>query len=306
MHWRLDSGGRMLDIQLACAPRAPGMYRVTRLENGLTVATAEMPHTRSVSVGIWVGVGSRYEPAELNGACHFIEHLVFKGTKHRSAVRAARRYARHFARGQRPPFAPSHDEQTAPRVCLFSKRTEQTQIALGIRTCSRHDPRRYPLRLLNTILGENMSSRLFQVIREDLGLAYSIYSNPSFFEDTGDLVISAGLDTNNLEKVLKLILVELRRMSQKLPSVGEVRRARDYVIGQMQLSLESTDNRMNWIGEQLLSYGLVMSPDEIKRRLSAVTASRIRDVARDFFRQERLNLALVSPLKSDRRLSGLF
>jgi len=190
-------------------------------------------------------------------------------------------------------------------ISLFTSKTEQTQIALGIRTCSRHDPRRYALRLLNTILGENMSSRLFQVIREDLGLAYSIYSNPSFFEDTGDLVISAGLDTNNLEKVIKLILVELRRMSQKLPSVGEVRRARDYVIGQMQLSLESTDNRMNWIGEQLLSYGLVMSPDEIKRRLSAVTASRIRDVARDFFRQERLNLALVSPLKSDRRLSDL-
>jgi predicted Zn-dependent peptidase len=345
------------------------MYRVTQLENGLRVATAEMPQTRSVSVGIWVGVGSRYEPAELNGVCHFIEHLVFKGTKqrsakeisqavegvggylnaftseeatcfhararcdrfeellevlmdmllhskfaptdiakerevikeemamyldepqhhvqellnstlwpdqplglpitgtkrtldamargrlvgylrenyvtgstlvvaagnlkHRAAVRAARRYAKHFTRGLRPSFAPSRDEQTAPRICRFSKETEQTQIALGIRTCSRHDPRRYALRLLNTILGENMSSRLFQVVREDRGLAYSIYSTPSSFADTGDLVISAGLDTDNLSKALSLIVRELRRLIESRPDAAELRRARDYVNGQI-------------------------------------------------------------------------
>jgi predicted Zn-dependent peptidase len=150
-----------------------------------------------------------------------------------------------------------------------------------------------------------MSSRLFQVIREDLGLAYSIYSNPSFFEDTGDLVVSAGLDADNLEKVIRLVLQEFRRMKEKSPSVSELRRAKDYVVGQMQLSLESTDNRMNWIGEQLLSYGCVISPGEIKRRLFAVTPSSIQDVARDFFRPERLNLSLVSPLKSVRNVSRL-
>jgi predicted Zn-dependent peptidase len=410
------------------------MYRVTRLSNGLTVATAEMPHMASASVGLWVGVGSRYERAELSGICHFIEHLLFKGTQRRSAkaiseavegiggylnaftseeitcfharaghdrfdqlldvlmdmfleskfapadigkerevikeeiamyldqphhqvqellnatlwpdqalgrsitgtnqtldrmsrsslvqylrgnyvagsvllvtagsvqhqrvVRAMTRYATRCPQGSRPQFSPALNQQTRPRVCLHTKKTEQTQIALGIRTCSRHDERRYALRLLNTILGENMSSRLFQVVREDHGLAYSIYSTPSFFADTGDLVISAGLDTDNVEKTLRIIVRELRRLAQSPPNPAELRRARDYIIGQMELSLESTDNQMNWVGEQLLGLGKIFRPAEVKRRLRAVTPAQVRTVARAFFRPGHSNLALVSPLKS--------
>jgi predicted Zn-dependent peptidase len=195
---------------------------------------------------------------------------------------------------------PAEDGQSAARLKLFTKDTEQTQLALGIRTCSRHDERRYALRLLNTILGENMSSRLFQIIREDRGLAYSIYSSPSFFEDTGDLVISAGLDTDNLAKTLRLIVRELRRLAETAPAASELRRARDYVLGQIDLGQESTENQMNWIGEQLLGYGRIFSPSEVKRRLQQVSPAQIRSAARDFFRPERFNLALVSPLKSVR------
>jgi predicted Zn-dependent peptidase len=417
------------------------MYRVTRLQNGLTVATAEMPHMTSVSIGVWVGVGSRYEPAPVNGVCHFIEHLLFKGTKRRSAkeisqavegiggylnaftseemtcfhsrachdrfddlldvlmdmflnsrfalediakerdvikeemamyldqpqqhvqemlnatlwprqplgrpitgtgktldamtrrhlvgylhenyvtgstlivaagklknrqvLRAVARYAPRFQSGQRPRFVPAQNEQREPQIRLFTKQTEQTQLALGIRTFPRHDQRRYALRLLNTILGENMSSRLFQVVREDRGLAYSIYSSPSFFDDTGDLVISAGLDTDNLCKTLRLILRELRRLGETPPDAGELRRARDFVTGQIDLGLESTDNQMNWIGEQWLGHGRIFQPREIKRRLRQVTAGEIGAVARDFLRPERMNLALVSPRKSTRDLARL-
>ncbi len=409
------------------------VYHISRLENGLTVATAEMPHMRSVSVGLWLGIGARYEPAPLSGVCHFIEHLLFKGTekrsakeisqavegiggylnaftseettcyharacaerfeelldvlmdmahdskfrpadiakerevikeemamyldepqhqvqellnatmwpgqplgrsitgtnrtldamarphlvgylqsnyvaattlvvaagnlKHRHAVRATARYAHRFRTGAPAQFAPARNAQQAPRVRLLTKRTEQTQIALGIRTCSRHDRRRYALRLLSTVLGENMSSRLFQVIREDRALAYSIYSSPSFFHDTGDLVISAGLDTDNLPKTLRLVMRELGRLINSAPAAAELRRARDYVIGQIDLSLESTDSQMNWLAEQLLGYGRVYQPAAIKRRLGEVTPGEIRAVAGDFFRPERLNLALVSPLK---------
>jgi len=414
------------------------MYRITQLANGLTVATAEMPQMRSVSVGLWLGIGARYEPAEVSGICHFIEHLLFKGTrkrsareisqavegiggylnaftseettcyharachdrfeelldvlmdmfldsrflradvtkerevikeemamyldepqhqvqellnatlwpgqplgrsitgtnrtldamarrhlvgylgrhyaaasalvaaagnlKHRHVTRAVARYARRFRTGPRPEFAPARNDQQKPRVRLFTKGTEQTQIALGIRTCSRHDRRRYALRLLSTILGENMSSRLFQVVREDRGLAYSIYSTPSFFQDTGDLVISAGLDTDNLPRTLRLILRELRRLTQSPPSAAELRRARDYLIGQIDLSLESADNQMNWLGEQLLGYGRIYPPAALKRHLGKVTAGEIRAVAREFFRPDRLNLALVSPFKGRERL----
>lgn len=178
-------------------------------------------------------------------------------------------------------------------------------MALGIRTCSRHDQRRYALRLLNTMLGENMSSRLFQVIREDRGLAYSIYSSLSHFDDVGTLTISAGLDLDNLQKTLKLVMQELRRATNHLLSPAELNRARDYVIGQIDLGLESTDNQMMWLGEQMIGYDKIIPPDEIKQRIAEVKANQIRAVARDFFRPERFNLALVSPLKTDRGLAAL-
>ena len=417
------------------------MYHVTQLENGLRIATAEMPHMASVSLGIWVGAGSRYEPAKFNGVCHFIEHLLFKGTTkrsakeisqavegiggylnaftseettcfharacsdrfeelldvlvdmllnskfsppditkerevikeeiamyldepqhqvqellnaalwpeqplgrpitgtpqtldamkrqdlvgflrahynssctviaaagkitHRQVVRAVRRYEPNFLRGVRRHSAPVLVTQGEPRVHLFTKDTEQTQLALGIRTWSRHDERRYPMRLLNAILGENMSSRLFQVVREDRGLAYNIYSSPSFFEDTGDLVISAGLDTDNLPKTLGLIMRELRRLTETAPALAELRRARDYVIGQIELGQENCENQMNWVGEQLLGYGRIHSPSEIKRRLSRVTGAEIRSIARAIFQAQHFNLALVSPLKANRTLGSL-
>jgi len=411
------------------------MYQITRLDNGITVATAEMPHMASVSLGLWVGVGGRYEPAPLNGVSHFIEHMLFKGTKRRSAkeisqavegiggylnaftgeestcfyskarhdrfdelldvladmflnstfdpaeiekeravikeelamyldqpqhhvqellnatlwpdqplgrpltgtqktldamaradlvgfqrtnyvapatliaaagnlshkrvLKAVTRVASRFPAGKRPRFSPAANGQSRPRFRLLTRKTEQTQLALGIRTCSRHDQRRFALRLLNTILGENMSSRLFQVVREDRGLAYTIYSSLSFFDDTGDLVISAGLDTANLWKTLKLVLRELSRLTTTPPAATELRRARDYVIGQIDLSLENTESQMMWLGEQLLGYGKVIPSHEIKTRLAQVTAAEIRAAARDFFKPEGLNLALVSSLKSE-------
>ena len=417
------------------------MYNLTKLKNGLTIATAEMPHMTSVSLGLWVGVGGRYEPAEVNGVCHFIEHMLFKGTRKRSArqisqdvegvggylnaftseemtcyhskarhdrfdelwdvltdmflnsrfdladvnkersvikeelamyldqpqqrvqellnealwprqalgrpltgtektldaltrsqlisyqrtnyvanrtiitaagrlkhkqiVKAVSRIAARIPRGHLPLFTPATSDQTRPNVRLFTKKTEQTQLALGIRTCSRHDPRCYALRLLNTILGDNMSSRLFQVIREDRGLAYSIYSSLSYYDDVGTLTISAGLDLDNLTKTLKLVMRELSQLTQTLAASSEIRRARDYIIGQIDMSLESTDSQMMWLGEQLLGYGKTISPKEIKKHISKVKASEIRAVARDFFRPERLNLALVSPLKSDKHLRKL-
>ncbi len=414
---------------------------ITTLPNGLRVATVEMPHMASVSVGVWVGVGSRYEPPALNGACHFIEHMLFKGTtrrsakeisqavegiggylnaftseemtcfharahadhfpdlldvltdmllhsefapaevtkerevikeevamyrdqpqqhvqellnatlwpgqalgrpitgteqnldglsrvrlldwmrsnylacntlivaagnvRHRQVVPAISRQGRFFRRGKRPVFAPVLIKQRRPGIKLSTRKTEQTQLALGIRTCSRHDERRFALRLLNAILGENMSSRLFQVVREDRGLAYSIYSALSFWDDCGDLVIAAGLDAENLEQTVRLIRRELRRLVKEPPAATELRRARDYVIGQLDLSLESTDNQMNFVGEQLLGYDHLRPPTELKRQLAGVSAADIRATAADFFRPERLNLALVSPLKSDPGLAGL-
>jgi predicted Zn-dependent peptidase len=94
-------------------------------------------------------------------------------------------------------------------------------------------------------------------------------------------------------------------MREAVPSAAELRRARDYVIGQIDLSLEGTENQMNWLGEQLLGYGKVLPSAHIKRRLREVTAGQIRAVAGDFLRPERFNLALVSPLANDRAVARL-
>jgi predicted Zn-dependent peptidase len=415
------------------------IYKLSRLSNGLTIATASLPHMSSVSVGLWVGVGGRYEPAALSGASHFIEHMLFKGTGKRTAaqisqsveglggylnaftseemtcfyskarhdkfdellnvladmflnsrfdrveldkernvikeelamyldqpqqhvhellnetmwpdqplgrsltgtpetldamrrddllgykernyvtggtlvavagniahqpvVKAVSRFATKFPKAERPGFAPADDSQSAPRIRLHTKDTEQTQIALGIRSCSRHDKRRFALRILNTILGENMSSRLFQIIREDNGLAYNISSHATCFEDAGYVTISAGLETDRLEKALKLTTRELTRLADKAVAPAELRRARDYVIGTLDLSMENTENQMMWLGEQYLGYGKIESPNKLKSDLARVTASEVRAVARDFFRPERLNLALVSPLKKSAHLT---
>jgi predicted Zn-dependent peptidase len=222
--------------------------------------------------------------------------------EHQQIVAAVRKRTRHLpyvARGRCEPF---RGELPGTTVRLVTKQTEQSQIALGFRTCSRHDPRRFAVRLLNIVLGENMSSRLFQIIREDRGLVYSIYTTPSFWEDVGDLVISAGLDAEKIEPVIRLIMGELRCLGTVKISRGELRRAQDYAIGQIELGLENTENHMMWLGEQIVTSGHLLSVDRVKGELARVDAAAIRDAAREFFRLERCALAAVSPLRSDRRL----
>jgi predicted Zn-dependent peptidase len=225
--------------------------------------------------------------------------------RHLRVVQVVRRYAGKVRAGARPLGAPFRGAQEQPRVRVLQKDTEQVHIALGIRTCSRHDPRRFPLRILNAVLGENMSSRLFQVLREDHGLTYSIQSNLSFFDDVGALTISAGLDTDKLREVLKLTMRELRRARDELLSKAAMRLGRDYLIGQLELGLESTESQMTWVAEQLLAYGVIRSPAHAKRKLSQVTNAQVRAVARDMFLPAGMSLAMVSPLKSPRGLAEL-
>jgi predicted Zn-dependent peptidase len=225
--------------------------------------------------------------------------------KHGEVVKALGKYGAKFRRGSRARYTPARSTQSKPALRLATKQTEQAQLALGVRACSRHDERRFALRLLNAVLGENMSSRLFQTVREEQGLAYSIYSVNSFFDDTGDLVISAGLDLDKLEKTLPIILRELKRLARHSVPRAEFRRARDYLIGQLDLSLENSENQMMWLGEHWLGYGRIISPDAVKNRLAGVEAGEVKAVARELFRADRFNLALVSPLKKTNGLEKL-
>jgi predicted Zn-dependent peptidase len=150
-----------------------------------------------------------------------------------------------------------------------------------------------------------MSSRLFQTMREEHGLAYSIHSGLNFYDDVGALVISAGLDPEHLAKALKIITRELQRCVSQLPRTSEIRQARDYLIGQLDLSLETTDNQMTWLGEHLLAYRRIIPPHEVKQRLKEINPSDVKRVARQFLRPDHAHLAIVSPRRRTENLLGL-
>jgi predicted Zn-dependent peptidase len=121
----------------------------------------------------------------------------------------------------------------------------------------------------------------------------------------GVLEIAVGLDTEKVLRALRLIQGELRRLRKAPPSFAECRRARDYLIGQFDLGLEGTENQMMWLAEQMLGYGRTVPPERIKRRLAQVSASQIRAAAQEYLRPEKMSLALVSPLKSEKGLLPL-
>lgn len=209
----------------------------------------------------------------------------------------------------RPAPAPSYrlvDAAVAQcALALKAKDIEQTHMALGFRIFGRYDKRRYALKVLNVILGENMSSRLFQTIREKHGLAYSIGSGLQLFAETGAFVISAGLDRNRRAKACELIVKEIKRIKNEPVSARELNLARQYVVGHLRLALESPLGQMMWIGEHILNYGSVISPEEV---VSAITAIRIEDVqktAEAVFKDRLATLSLLSPGVSEQENKDL-
>ncbi len=178
---------------------------------------------------------------------------------------------------------------------VLDKEVEQAHMALGFRTFGRRDPRRFALKLFSVILGENMSSRLFQVVREQYGLAYAIQCGGHLFHDTGGFIITGGLDRDRLDRAMVLIARELRRIKEKPVGKRELERARDYSIGQIQLGLESTTSQMMWIGEHILAYGRVKAPEEGIESLKKVTAAEIQQLAGEILCPEHASLAMILP-----------
>jgi predicted Zn-dependent peptidase len=401
------------------------------LPSGIRVVTACMPRVESVAVGIWVGVGSRHETLALSGISHFIEHLLFKGTKRLSAGDVSRivegcggcinaftqeEMTCYYARMAfnhvwkvlgvlcdlilRPRFAQAdvekernviieeimmyrdHPDQMVeemlngilwknhklgkpiagdpgsvsrisredivgfkhrnyvgfntavvfagkirrdqavervrnlmagyassapPRMkpvtagvrqdmfMIKKKDIEQMQMAAGFRIFGLRDKRRFALKLLNVILGENMSSRLFQIIREKHGLAYSVQSGSQLFSDTGSLVVSAGLDRERWVKAFGLIINEIRRMKQDAVKKSELSRAVEYVVGNIRLGVESPSGQMMWIGSNMMNYGSPVPPEEVMDAVRSVSRDDIQKLAGQILNRQNASIALLSP-----------
>ena len=222
--------------------------------------------------------------------------VAFAGSvDHQACVDRVRQYMADLPAGQPGRFAPVRTRLKRDRLCVVRKEIEQAHVALGIRTFGRHDPRRYALKLMSVVLGENMSSRLFQVVREEHGLAYAIQSGAHLFHDAGTLCISAGLDGERIDRALHLIIRELRRLRDEPVGPRELARARDYAVGQIRLGLEGTGSQMMWVGEQIRAYGRIVSPETIIEALQAVTVTDVQDLARHVLRPAGMSLAVVAP-----------
>ena len=407
--------------------------RKTVLSNGLTVLTEAMPHVRSVSMGAWIGTGSRDEEAAVNGISHFVEHMVFKGTTSRSAQQIAREvdtiggnldaftgkemvcfnikvldenvlpaldvladlvlhpiftpeelareqgvileeikmdednpdylvheiFTQNFWKNDalgRPilgtkktvssfnqqivfdfyasRFTPrnmvfsaagnlEHDNFVAqveqqfsslaaasggllpklsapvatPHITLKRKKSlEQVQVCLAVPAPPVNHSDRYGVYLLNTMLGGGMSSRLFQTIREDQGLAYAISSEMNPFRDTGSLCIYAGTAIDKTEKVVQLTLQELRRLKENTVSEGELKRAKDQLKSNIVIGLESSGSRMANLARQEMYFGRFFGVDEITQEIEAVTTADIQSLAQQLFRPEAIALTLLGNL----------
>lgn len=181
------------------------------------------------------------------------------------------------------------------RLVVAKKEITQVHAVAGFRVFGRHDDRRYALRVLNGLLGENMSSRLFQSVRERSGLCYSIQSSYQLFEETGLFTISGGFDMQRAEAALRLTAKEVARVIESKVGPRELRRTKDYLLGTFRLGLEGTGSRMMFIGESLLSYGRMIHPEETIAGIQAVTADDVRHVAEDVFNPSRMTLSLVVP-----------
>ena len=153
--------------------------------------------------------------------------------------------------------------------------------------------------MLSALLGENMSSRLFQVVREDHGLAYSIHSSTCLYQDTGAMLISVGLDRNNLHKAIQLIVKELEKLKTSPVGPRELKRAKDYVIGQIRLGLESTTQQVMWLGETVLAHGRLITPEETIKALQKVDVEDVLKLANSVFRVRNLSLSVVGPDLAD-------
>jgi predicted Zn-dependent peptidase len=186
-----------------------------------------------------------------------------------------------------------------PKVKVVSRDTEQANWCLAVPALPYTDPRRYVLSLLNTVLGEGMSSRLFQKIREEQGLAYSVHSYVSQYRDAGSITVYAGVDVKQAVRSLTATLSELARMAREPVSQEELGKAKEYTKGRLVLGLEDTRGLAQWYGGQELLLEEIRTVDEVMASIDAVTAEDITALAQELFQTSNLNLAVVGPFTDD-------
>ncbi|MFH0804441.1 MAG: pitrilysin family protein [Candidatus Zambryskibacteria bacterium] len=197
------------------------------------------------------------------------------------------------------------EKQNKPEAKVKFKETDQTHLVVGVRAFNLYDKKMPTLRLLSAVLGNGMSSRLFQKMREELGICYYIGSGINDFTDNGALVISAGVDSNRVERGIKGILDEMKRIKDEKVPESELRKAKDYLIGNTYLGLESSDSLARFYGFQEILKEKIKTPKDVEKEIEKVTAEDIQRVAKEIIQNKKLNLAIVGKYKDPSRFKNI-
>lgn len=189
------------------------------------------------------------------------------------------------------------EKQIKPKLKIKHKKTDQAHLVLGFRGYNMFHPDRFALALLANILGGTMSSRLFLSVRERLGLAYYVSASSDESSDCGYFSVRAGVDTDKakIEKTVKTILQEIKKVRQSGVSEKEIKKAKDNVRGKMALSLESSDEVAAFLAGQELGRKEIKKPEEILAMIDKVKKGDILKAAKDIFASEKLNFAMIGP-----------
>jgi predicted Zn-dependent peptidase len=189
------------------------------------------------------------------------------------------------------------ESQSKPQTIIEFKETDQTHLVIGVRSYDTYHANNAPLRLLGAVLGGGMSSRLFQKLRNEMGVCYYVRAGNDPYTDHGAFQISAGVDNKRVGEVISVILAQLKRFTEELVTPNELKRTKDYLIGNMYLGLEASDDLAEFFGFQEVLKKPIKRPLDIAQEIEKITAEDIKRVAQDIIRNDRLNLAVVGRFK---------
>ena len=216
--------------------------------------------------------------------------------EHDSLESKVKKIFKNKTRGKATPVNVFRNNQSKPRVRILYKDTEQAHLSIGLHSFGRNHRDRYALSVLHIILGANMSSRLFENIREKKGLAYEIGAEVKKYADTGAFVVHAGTEHKKAGEAISCILKELREIKKEHVTAGELKRAKEFFKVQLLMALEDTVEHMLWLGEHVVSLGKLPDRESIIKKIEAVTAEDIKNAANKIFNSSGLNIAIIGAL----------
>ena len=220
----------------------------------------------------------------------------------KEVLKKAKEYFGNIATGEKKDKLPVKESQNKPGLLVKNKKSDQTHFVLGVRAYDIFDDRRYAADVLADILGGGMSSRLWRVVRGEMGAAYYVRADNDELTDHGFLAASAGVHNEKLLPVVSAVLKEFERLKEEEVGKKELKKSKDHMVGGLMLGLETSDSVASFFGMQEILTKKIETPTELAEKIQKVTAKEIQDVAKDIFTNDKLNLAVIGPVGDEKKL----